>query len=98
MSEYTQVAAYHHRVPARPPVTTAFCRVLASQGEYYGYWFVPYADPLDMPHLSIGAYHSPMGAYLAACRYCYGPIPRDFAVGVPAVTGLECLYDIQYPV
>lgn len=98
MSEYTQVAAYHHRVPARPPVTTAFCRVLASQGEYYGYWFVPYDRSLDMPGFSAGPYPSPMQAYLAACRYAYGPIPRDFAVGVPAVTGLEGLYDIQYPV
>lgn len=89
MSEYTQVAAYHHRVPARPPVTTAFCQIWASDD---GYWFRPYEGPLDMPYYSIGAYQSPMRAYLAACRYAYGPIPRDFAVGVPAVVGLEGLF------
>lgn len=94
-----QVAAYHHRVPARPPVTTAFCLVLALDW-CDGYWFRPceglldvmMRQPMDVPRCSIGPYQSPMQAYLAACRYAYGPIPRDFAAGVPAVVGLEGLF------
>lgn len=90
---YTQVTAYHHTVePPRLPAA-AFCRIRTYPDDP-GYWFKPFAHPLDMPDCAIGPYPSPMQAYLAACRYAYGPIPRDFAVGVPAVTGLEGLYDI----
>jgi hypothetical protein len=40
-----------------------------------------------------GRYSTASRAYFAACRYAYGPIPRDFRPEYPKCIGLEGLFD-----
>lgn len=100
---YDRIAAYHHYVDARPDRPLAVSVRVVEMAGGYGY-IIFYRHGLGASNALVGCYSMPERAYLAACRHIYGPIPRDFRAGVPAVVGLEGLYpkdeehDIQYPV